>query len=202
MDLLLEVLAVGLVLAVPIVVVGLLILALVRTARIGELSARLDRLERELRQLRQPSVARREEVQEPPPPVVHPVPAAPQPRRPWRPPVDAGHVESWVGQRALGWVAVVLLLFAVAFFIKYAFDNAWIGELGRVGIGIGILGGAVLSAAGLNASLRGWRLFNQMLTGGGVAVLYLATFGAFGYYHLLPQHAAAEAQQSGRKRKQ
>src|SRR5439155_10565374 len=36
---------------------------------------------------------------------------------------------------------------------------------------------------------RGWRLFSQMLTAGGIALLYLATYGAFGYYELLPRQA-------------
>ena len=38
---------------------------------------------------------------------------------------------------------------------------------------------------------RGWLRFSQMLTAAGVVLLYLATYGAFGFYHLLPQRAAA-----------
>ena len=58
-----------------------------------------------------------------------------------QPPIHAPHHDaiSWedlIGRKALGWVAVVVLLFATAFFLRYAFENAWIGPLGRVTLGI------------------------------------------------------------------
>src|SRR5207248_10237337 len=89
----------------------------------------------------------------------------------------------------LGWAAIVLLLFATAFFLKYAFENRWIGELGRVTLGI--TAGVALCLAGLRYHRRGWRIFSQMVTAGGVVLLYLSTFGAFAYYHLIPQTPAA-----------
>jgi uncharacterized membrane protein len=82
-----------------------------------------------------------------------------------------------------------VLLFAAAFFIKYAIDNAWIGELGRVSGAA--LAGAALCVGGFLLHRRGRRLFAQMLSAAGVAVLYLATVAAFGFYHLLPQDHAA-----------
>ena len=97
-------------------------------------------------------------------------------------------VEAWIGRRAMGWAAVLLLLLATAFFLKQAFENRWIGELGRVALGI--LAGVGLCAAGYRYHARGWRVFSQMFSAGGVVLLYLATFGAFGYYHLLPQQQA------------
>src|SRR5712691_4962659 len=50
--------------------------------------------------------------------------------------IHAEQIESIIGRRWLGWAAVGLILFAAAFFLKYAFDNRWIGELGRVAIGV------------------------------------------------------------------
>jgi uncharacterized membrane protein len=97
-------------------------------------------------------------------------------------------IESIIGRRWMGWAAVVLILFAAAFFLKYAFDNRWIGELGRVSIGV--IAGIALTAAGLRYHHRGWRVFSQILTAGGIMLLYLSTYGAFGYYHLVPQSAA------------
>src|SRR5262245_47242541 len=47
---------------------------------------------------------------------------------------DAAQLESLIGRRLIGWVSICLILFAAAFFLKYAFDNRWIGELGRVAI--------------------------------------------------------------------
>jgi uncharacterized membrane protein len=97
-------------------------------------------------------------------------------------------VEAWIGRRVMGWAAVLLLLLATAFFLKQAFENRWIGELGRVALGI--LAGVGLCAAGYRYHARGWRVFSQMFSAGGIVLLYLATFGAFGYYHLLPQQQA------------
>ena len=93
-----------------------------------------------------------------------------------------------IGQKALGWISVVLLMFAAAFFLRYAYQNQWIGPLGRVAIGVAA--GAALVVAGRRYHGRGWRVFSQMLTAAGIVVLYLATFSAFGFYHLLPQQAA------------
>lgn len=98
-------------------------------------------------------------------------------------------IEAWIGRRGLGWAAVALLLFATAFFLKHAFESNWIGPLGRVSIGL--MAGAILCLTGWRYHLRGWRLFSQMLSAGGIVLLYLATFGAFGYYHLIPRSEAA-----------
>src|SRR5207237_393068 len=84
--------------------------------------------------------------------------------------------------RPPGWVAAGLLQFAVAFFLKHAFDNNWIVEQVRIAIGVAVA--AALCVAGLGFYWRGWRLYSQMLSGGGVAILYLTTYAAFGYSHL------------------
>ncbi len=97
-------------------------------------------------------------------------------------------LEQRIGQRALGWVAVVVLLFAMAFFVRYAFQNQWVGPLGRVTIGIVV--GLALVVRGRSYWRRGWHVFSQMLTAAGVVLLYLSTFSAFGFYHLLPQRVA------------
>jgi uncharacterized membrane protein len=102
--------------------------------------------------------------------------------------LSAYDLESLIGRRWIGWIAVLLILFATAFFLKYAFDNRWIGEVGRVAIGIAA--GVVMTSLGLKYFQRGWRIFSQILTGGGVVLLYLSTYAAFGYYHLVPQKAA------------
>jgi uncharacterized membrane protein len=82
---------------------------------------------------------------------------------------------------------VVLLLFATAFFLEYAFEPGWLGPLGRVSLGV--LGGAALCAGGLSSHRRGQWLFSRMRTAAGAVLLYLTTFSAFGY--LLPQQRAA-----------
>jgi uncharacterized membrane protein len=98
-------------------------------------------------------------------------------------------VEAWIGRRGLGWTAVALLIFATAFFLKYAFENRWVGEVGRVAIGVAF--GSALCLAGYRYHRQGWRIFSQMLSAGGVVLLYLSTYAAFGFYHLLPREWAA-----------
>ena len=132
-----------------------------------------------------------------PPPISVQLPPAPEaPKQPPPPPpsvepartLTATDLESMIGRRWVGWAAVLLILFATAFFLKYAFDNRWIGEVGRVTIGIAF--GVTMTALGFKYFRRGWRIFSQILTGGGVTLLYLSAFAAFGYYHLIPQKAA------------
>ena len=113
----------------------------------------------------------------PPPPVVHATPS-----------LNAAQLESVIGRRWVGWAAVGLILFATAFFLKYAFDNRWIGELGRVTIGV--VFGVSMCLAGYRYKRRGWRIFSQILTAGGIVLLYLSNYAAFGYYHLVNQKTA------------
>lgn len=100
----------------------------------------------------------------------------------------ADQIESVIGRRLVGWAAVSLILFATAFFLKYAFDNRWIGELGRVAIGIGF--GIAMVVLGFRYHRRHWRIFSQILTAGGIVLLYLSSYAAFGYYHLVGQKVA------------
>jgi uncharacterized membrane protein len=102
--------------------------------------------------------------------------------------VRADQIESLIGRRLVGWAAVALILFATAFFLKYAFDNRWIGELGRVAIGVAF--GIGLIVTGYKYHHRRWRIFSQILTAGGIVLLYLSTYAAFGYYHLVTQKVA------------
>ncbi len=101
---------------------------------------------------------------------------------------QAGDIESIIGRRLVGWIAIGLILFATAFFLKYAFDNRWIGELGRVAIGIAA--GLTLTTLGFRYHRRRWRIFSQILTAGGIILLYVSVYAAFGYYHLVTQKAA------------
>lgn len=130
-----------------------------------------------------------EPTRQPPPQPPRAEPVAPPPsiapETPPAPSLNAFDLESIIGRQWIGWIAVLLILFATAFFLKYAFDNRWIGELGRVSIGIAF--GIAMCLGGLRYHQRGWRIFSQILTGGGIVLLYLSTYAAFGYYHLVGQ---------------
>lgn len=96
--------------------------------------------------------------------------------------------ETFIGQKAFGWIAVLLFFLATTFFLRYAYQNNWIGPVGRVAIGE--LFGAALVVSGWRYLLKGWHRFSSMLMSGGIVVIYLATYSAFGLYQLLPQQHA------------
>src|SRR5689334_15733504 len=120
-------------------IVVALIVAVQRGQALGRLNARLEKLEREVARMRRLQEAARiaEEAPEgvaaeestPELEVLEALPAEPSPPRP--PPArhvqgpDADTLEAWIGRQGFGWAAVVLLLFATAFFLKYAFENRW-----------------------------------------------------------------------------
>ncbi|MBU3925158.1 DUF2339 domain-containing protein [Patescibacteria group bacterium] len=92
--------------------------------------------------------------------------------------------EAEIGLKWLGRIGILALIFGVAFFLKYAFENNWIGEAGRVAIGI--LSGMVLIYLG-DYLRQKYTSYASTLTGGGIAVLYLSIYSSFAYYRLIDQ---------------
>src|SRR5207237_10032411 len=70
-------------------------------------------------------------------------------------------------------------------FLKYAFENQWIGPRGRVIIGLGL--GLAFLMLGERLRSRGYRHYSHGLSGGGISILYLSIFAAFAFYHLIEQ---------------
>lgn len=97
-------------------------------------------------------------------------------------------LESLVAGRWLNYVGIVAVLFAMAFFIKYAFDNNWIGPRGRVAIGLMIGAGLVVWSGRLLE--KGYRYFSEGIAGLGAAVLYVSLWAGWHYYKLFPQTTA------------
>ena len=175
------------VLAVLVLPIVTLVISSGTRKRLSELHARIDRIEKTLGAHSIFPSAVTPEPEAPPAPEHEPVtppPVAPEPARG----LSAYQLESIIGRRWVGWIAVLLILFATAFFLKYAFDNRWIGELGRVSTGI--VFGIAMCLGGFRYQQRGWRTFAQILTAGGIVLLYLSTYAAFGYYHLVGQKTA------------
>ncbi len=105
---------------------------------------------------------------------------------------ETGGIAAWDWEWLLGgnWLArigIVAVVIGVGFFLKLAFDNNWIGETGRVALGLAV-GGALLG--GGEFWQRKYPLWAQAVTGGGIAVLYLSIFAAFSLYDLVPALAA------------
>jgi uncharacterized membrane protein len=97
-------------------------------------------------------------------------------------------LETQIGTRWLLYIGVVLMVIGVAYFEKLAIDKRWIGETARVVQGA--VFGLALVYGGLRFVRAGYDTYGQMIAGGGAAILYLSTFAAFNYYHLIGQAAA------------
>ena len=97
-------------------------------------------------------------------------------------------LETRLGLTWINRIGVLTLVIGVAFFFKYAFDNQWIGETGRVVLGVLI--GLVTLVVGDMVWRRGQNIFAQGVCGLGASILYLSFYASFGFYHLLPQAAA------------
>ncbi len=92
-----------------------------------------------------------------------------------------------LGGNWLARVGILALIFGIGFFLKLAFDNDWIGETGRVVLGLAV--GVALLGGGEYWSRR-YPAWAQAVTGGGIAVLYLSIFAAFALYDLVPSLGA------------
>ena len=99
-----------------------------------------------------------------------------------------GNFEEVVAGRWLNYVGILALLFAVTFFLKYAFDNNWVGPRGRVGIGL--LAGSILYPWSHHLLDRGYKYFSEGIAGLGAAVLYLSLWAGWHYYHIFSQDIA------------
>src|SRR5262249_40430532 len=117
------------------------------------------------------------------PPAVHP----PEPS-----PATAIDLEQRIGARWTIWIGAVAILFGIAFFLKWSFENDLLGPVSRVLLGL--IAGAGLVASGLLLHRRrAMAHLSEGLTGLGLGVLYLALFGAHAVYGLLNAGAALGA---------
>jgi uncharacterized membrane protein len=187
-------------------------------SRVYNLESKLDVLERSLRsspttasetQPLTPPTTRREPAPvtpkpytPPPIPVAPtPAPAGPPPIRPEPPremaraafsvPYDSTNetdVETMIAGRWLYYIGILALAVAMAFFLKYAFDNNWIGPTGRVAIGL--LAGSAMFPLSHWILERGYQYFSEGIAGLGAAILYLSIWAGWHYYMLFAQPTA------------
>lgn len=115
-------------------------------------------------------------------------PAEPIPPRPFIPPPAApqaeGNLESRIGSHWLNRIGITAVLVGVSYFLKFAFDNNWIGAGGRVTIGL--IAGIAVVIWSERFRNRGYRVFSYSLKAVGIGVLYLSLWAAFQLYHLVP----------------
>lgn len=180
-------------------------------AQVAELRRRVHQLEQALlsRGIMQPQSAQPPDAIPPsqpaaaPPPPPPPVPLVTQDSGPGfgqsaAPPLFAGHaqsqpadtrsLESRIGSQWFNRVGILAVLIGMAWFLKFAIDNHWIGPLGRVLIGLVI--GAGLVAWSERFRNKGYAVFSYSLKAIGSGVLYLSLWAAFSLYQLVPAPVA------------
>ena len=101
---------------------------------------------------------------------------------------DGPSLESRIGSHWFNRIGILAVLIAVAWFLKLAMDNHWIGPLGRVLIGL--VAGAAVTAWSERFRSRGYAIFSYGLKAIGGGTLYLSLWAAFSLYHLVPAGAA------------
>jgi uncharacterized membrane protein len=94
-----------------------------------------------------------------------------------------GTFEAWVGGRAFLVVGVVVALFGLGWFLKFAIDRGWLDPRARVLLGS--VAGVVALVLGNRLRTRGWRVYGQGLMGGGLGALFLCTWFAEARYDLM-----------------
>jgi uncharacterized membrane protein len=121
------------------------------------------------------------------PPVLQPVYDEPQPSFMERFLRDNPDLEKFVGENLINKIGIAILVLGIGYFVKYAIDQEWLGEVGRVVVGL-TAGGILLGLAHrLRQSFAG---FSSVLVGGGLTVLYFTIAIAFHYYGLFSQGVA------------
>ncbi len=96
---------------------------------------------------------------------------------------QAGSFEQKIGTRWLLILGIITSIVGVGFFLKYAYDNALIGPMGRVFITAAA--GIVALIVGEGTRRRGYEIVAKGVTALGFAILYAAVFSAYLLYELI-----------------
>jgi uncharacterized membrane protein len=118
----------------------------------------------------------------------HIPPRPPYPLVPDRVPHREADLESRIGSHWLNRIGIAALLIGVSYFLKFAFENNWIGPAGR--ITIGLLAGIAVVVWSERFRSRGYRTFSYSLKAVGIGTLYLSLWAAFQIYSLIPSGVA------------
>jgi len=139
----------------------------------------------------EPSLPRPAAVQ--PPPIPSTISATPRPaqraaknppKRKTKPTRSPRSMEKFIGENLLNKVGIGILVIGIGIFVKYAIDQDWIGQVGRVLIGV-LTGGILMGVA--HALRKQYKAFSSVLVGGGIATLYFSFAIAHQTYGLMDQ---------------
>jgi uncharacterized membrane protein len=105
---------------------------------------------------------------------------------------DERSLENRIGSQWFNRIGVLAVLIAMAWFLKLAYDNGWIGHwIGPSGrVLIGLVAGGALIAWSERFRDRGYAIFSYSLKAVGSGTLYLSLWAAFSLYQLIPPGAA------------
>lgn len=113
---------------------------------------------------------------------------SPKPKPQTAPPARTKEgLEDFIGGNLLNKIGIGILIIGIGIFVKYAIDKDWIGEIGRVMIGL-LSGGILMGVA--HKLRKSYKSFSSVLIGGGVSVLYFTIGIAFHEYGLFSQTVA------------
>jgi uncharacterized membrane protein len=158
---------------------------------VEDLLARVSRLEEQAGLGRNGAAARQTEQPETRPSRLEVVPPqAPQVKTP-RTATPRNDLEARIGSQWLNRIGIVALLIGLSYFLKYAFENNWIGPAAQILIGL-IAGAAVVVWSEWFRS-RGYQAFSYSLKAVGIGALYLSLWAAFQVYSLIPMSVAFAA---------
>jgi len=89
-------------------------------------------------------------------------------------------LELLIGRQVVAWIGAIVILFGVGYFVKYAYDQGWLGALSRVAQCLIAAGfGFLLIGAGEVTYRRIGRLGAVGLFSAGIGTLYLTAYAAF-----------------------
>ena len=97
-------------------------------------------------------------------------------------------LESRIGSHWLNRIGIAALLIGISYFLKFAYDNKWIGPTGTVTIGL--LAGIAMVAWSERFRTKGYKAFSYSLKAVGIGALYLSLWAAFQVYSLIPSGVA------------
>src|ERR1039458_1502013 len=108
---------------------------------------------------------------------------------------DERSLENRIGSQWFNRIGILAGLIAMAWFLKLAVDNHWIGRwIGPSGrVLIGLCAGAGFIAWSERFRMRGYVVFSYSLKAVGSGTLYLSLWAAFSLYHLIPPPVAFAA---------
>jgi uncharacterized membrane protein len=101
--------------------------------------------------------------------------------------LDNPDIEKFIGENLINKIGIAVLVFGIAFFVKYAIDQDWINRVGRVSIGL--LCGVILIFFA-NRLRKNYHAFSSVLIGGAITIFYFTIALAFHQYHLFDQGPA------------